>query len=80
MSDLKSFFSSKTRHGRAVRTFLQTLFGVLTFVVGLLTLPGFEQALAEGGVVLQAGTLAAWVGIISYLQNALEGLLEYLGE
>lgn len=75
---LKSFFVPTTRRGRAIRTALQTMFAILTFTVGLLTLPGFEEVLASGGLILQAGTLAAWAGVISYLQNALEALMQYI--
>lgn len=76
--DIKSFFSTKTRRGRAVRTALQTFMGIVTFLGGLLTLPGFAELLTDGGIAVQASTFAAWVGVVSYIQNALESLITYL--
>ena len=77
---IKSFFSPKTRRGRAIRTFFQALLGILTFVAGFLMIPGFNDVLASGGVVLQASAIAGWIGVISYLQNAFEAFLKYLDE
>lgn len=75
---IASFFSSKTRHGRAIRTFLQVLLGLITFASGLLAIPGLLEAFQGSGLAVQASTFATWVGIVSYLQNALEALIKSL--
>lgn len=79
MDTLKSFFSKNTKRGRAVRTAIQSVLAIFTFVIFMLAMPGLAEALQEGGIGVQAGTLAAWHGVVSYLYNALESLLEWLG-
>jgi hypothetical protein len=78
MDYIKSFFSKNTRRGRAVRTALQVLIAIFSFVVGLLLLPGLADGLQALGIGAQAAALATWAGIISYIWNALEGLLAWL--
>lgn len=73
-------FSTKTRRGRAVRTALQGSVALMTFVTGLLIVPGFEELLNGMGVVSRVGTFGVWIGVISYVQNALEALIKYLWE
>lgn len=76
--DLRSFFSTTTRRGRAIRTAFQAMFGLLTFVAGFLTIPGLETTLESAGIVVQAGAIAGWIGVVSYLQNATEALIKYV--
>ena len=78
--NIKSFFSPTTRRGRAIRTGLQVLVGVITFVAGILTIPGVQQLLIDAGWIAQAASLATWVAIIAYIQNALEAFIRYLSE
>lgn len=78
MDLLKSFFSKDTKRGRAIRTGLQALIAVFTFVLGLLAIPGLADALQSAGIGVQASTLAAWTGVVSYLYNSLEQLLNWL--
>lgn len=74
MKSIKWLLDKNTRHGRGIRTALQAFLGVLTFIVGLLAVPGLADVLTANNVVT-VSTLAAWVGVISYLQNFLEDLL-----
>ena len=78
MDYIKSFFSKDTKRGRAVRTTLQALIAVFSFVLGLLAIPGLADTLQSAGIGLQATTLAVWVGVISYLYNVTESLLNWL--
>lgn len=80
MNFVRGLISPTTRRGRAIRTFLQGLLGLLTFSLGLISIPGFADALSGVGLEVQVTTMAAWIGIISYLQNALESLLKNLFE
>ena len=74
MNSLKWLVNKNTRHGRGIRTALQAFLGVLTFVVGLISVPGLADVLTANNVVT-VSSLAAWVGVISYLQNFLEDML-----
>jgi len=80
MDYIKSFFSKDTKRGRAVRTALQTLIAIFSFILGLLLLPGLADGLQALGIGVQATALAAWAGIISYIYNAIEGLLAWLNK
>lgn len=80
MDTIKSFFSKDTKRGRAVRTALQALIAILSFVLGMLALPGLADTLQSAGIAVQASTLAAWTGIVSYVYNALESLFIWLKE
>ena len=76
--DFKSFFSPTTRRGRAIRTAFQGALGITTFTLGLLTLPGFAELMNSSGLPVQAATIGAWIGVVSYVQNALEALTNYI--
>lgn len=76
---LRRLLDKNTRLGRGIRTALQAFLGVLTFAVGLLTVPGLADVLTANNVVT-VSTLAAWVGVISYLQNFLEDMLREEGQ
>jgi len=79
MDYIKSLFSKNTKRGRAVRTTLQALIAIFSFALGLLMIPGLADGLQSAGIGIQATTLAVWVGVVSYIYNALEGLLNWLG-
>jgi hypothetical protein len=74
---IKDFFSSTTQRGRVVRTILQAVAGILTFTYGLLSLPDVQHYLVTNNIVA-IGTLAAFIGLASYLYNAVEKLLKWL--
>lgn len=78
MDKIKSFFSPTTRHGRAIRTALQAFIGFSSFLIGVLSIPGLEQGLIQAGVAVQVGSIALWIGVVSYLWNALEALYKWL--
>lgn len=78
MDTIKSFFSSKTKRGRVVRTTLQAFLGVLSFMLGLLTIPGMNDLLQHLGLIETAGALGVWVGVVSYLYNTLETIFKQL--
>lgn len=73
MDSIKWLFNKNTRHGRGLRTALQALLGVITFVAGILALPGLGDVLAQNNVTTLA-SFGVWVGFISYAQNFLEDL------
>lgn len=77
MDTIKWLFDKNTRHGRGLRTALQALFGILTFLVGLVAIPGLGALLADNNIVTVT-TFATWVGVISYLQNWLEDAIKEL--
>ena len=77
METIKWLFDKNTRHGRGLRTALQALFGILTFLVGLVAIPGLGALLADNNIVTVT-TFATWVGVISYLQNWLEDAIKEL--
>ena len=72
---MAGLFSPYTKRGRALRTFLQALLAILSFSLGLITIPGFGELLVSLGVEVSATALAAWIGVISYLYNQLESTL-----
>jgi len=73
MDSIKWLFNKNTRHGRGLRTTLQALLGLVTFVAGVLTIPGLGDILAQNNVTT-AASFGVWVGFISYAQNFLEDL------
>lgn len=77
METIKWLFDKNTRHGRGLRTALQALFGILTFLVGLVAIPGLGALLADNNIVTVT-TFATWVGVISYVQNWLEDAIKEL--
>jgi len=77
MDLLKSFFSANTKRGRAVRTALQAFVALLSFIFGILTIPGLSDTLAQNNLVA-VSTFAVWTGVISYLYNAAEAALRFL--
>jgi len=77
METIKWLFDKNTRHGRGLRTALQALFGVLTFITGLVAIPGLGALLADNNIVTVT-TFATWVGVISYVQNWLEDAIKEL--
>ena len=79
MNQLKALFSPTTRRGRAVRTALQGIVALSTFLVGILTIPGLQELLDTSGTVSIA-TFGVWIGVVSYIQNAAESLIKYLWE
>lgn len=78
MDSIKWLLDKNTRHGRGIRTALQGAFAILTFLAGLLALPGLGELLAANEL-MTVGTFGVWVGVVSYLHNALEDLIERLG-
>lgn len=64
---------------RSFRTALQALVALLTFIAGLIAIPGLADLLILNDLTT-AASFATWVGILSYLQNALEDFLAGLGE
>lgn len=75
MNLLSNLFDKNTRRGRAMRTALQVLVSMLSFLGALFALPEFADLVTSEGYVT-VGTLAAWTGVIAYLQNLLEDLRE----
>lgn len=75
MNGIKWIFNKETRHGRGIRTGLQFVYALLTFVAGLIIIPGVSELLLENQLVT-AASFATLVGVISYLQNLLEDLLK----
>ena len=80
MDYIKSFFSKDTKRGRAVRTGIQVFVAMLGFAAGLLAIPGIGDFLYQQGILAQAGSVAILAAIVSYIYNALEGLLNWLGK
>lgn len=80
MEYLRSLVSTKTRRGRAIRTALQGMVALLSFMLGLLTIPGFGDYLSNVGFEAQVASFGVWIGIISYLQNATEAVIKHLWE
>ena len=79
MEQIKLLLSPTTRRGRAVRTALQGIVALSTFLVGILTIPGLQELLDTSGTVSIA-TFGVWIGVVSYIQNAAEALIRYLWE
>lgn len=79
MQSLKWLFNKETRHGRGLRTGLQALVALLTFIAGLVAIPGLADVLIQNDLTT-AASFATWAGLIAYLQNTLEDLLAGLGE
>lgn len=68
-----------TDHGRAIRTAVQVALGIISFIAGILVIPGLGQWFADNQVV-GLSTFATWVGVVAYVQNKLEALKKYLDE
>lgn len=77
MNNIKQVFDKNTSHGRAIRTALQAFIAIITFVSGLMAIPGFGGFLADNNVMTLA-TFGIWIGIVSYIQNALENFSLWL--
>lgn len=70
-----NIFDKNTSHGRALRTGLQAIVGLVSFIFGILTIPGLSNILADNNI-LSITAFGTWLGIITYIQNALEDILE----
>jgi hypothetical protein len=75
--DIKTFFSHLTVRGRTVRTWLQAMAAILTFVYGLLSIPGVEHYLVANNIIAM-GTLATVIAVVCYLYNRIEQLIKWL--
>lgn len=80
MEALKSLFSSKTNHGRVIRTFLQAFVGLSTLMLGVFAIPEFYTLFDSLPLIAQLGGMAAFVGIISAVQNYGTKFLDYIKE
>lgn len=79
MEQIKKLFSKTTRRGRAIRTAIQALIGVTSFVLAIAGIPNVDQLFGQLGFEIQLPILAAWTGVVCYIQNALEDFLGWLG-
>jgi len=75
MELIKKIFDKNTTRGRAIRTALQGLVALVTFIYGLIIIPGVADVLAANNIATIA-SFTTWVGIITYVQNKLEDLWE----
>lgn len=75
---IKWLFDKNTRRGRGFRTAFQGVLGLMTFLYGILVIPGFGSFLADNNLVT-IGTFGIWLGVVSYLQNAFEDFMKWLG-
>lgn len=62
---------------KALRTFLQSVLGILTFVLGLLAIPGVADYLSENPALANI-SLATVIAVFTYLQNAIEDFVKNL--
>lgn len=65
MELIKSFFSSKTPRGRAVRTALQVGTALWTFLVATTASPEFAKFMADIGAAGQVGSVMGLAAAIS---------------
>lgn len=75
MEIIKKLFDKNTNLGRGVRTAFQGLLALITFIYGFLLIPGLYDLLASNDLATVA-SFATLVGVISYVQNALESIWE----
>lgn len=54
---------------------MQAVVGITAFVVGLLSIPGVSEFLSQQPILANV-SLATVIGIITYLQNAIEDYLK----
>ena len=78
MEYLKKLFDKNTNHGRAMRSVLQGIVALVTFMIGFLAIPGIGEYLATNEIMTFA-TFGMWLGVITYIHNTLETLLKWLG-
>ena len=69
MEIMKQMFSSKTRFGRVMRTFLQAFIGILGAVTTVLTVPEIYSWFAQQSLVVQVGGISAVVTGVAVVQN-----------
>lgn len=79
MNTLHKLFSKETRVGRTVRGALQLAATILTFFLGLLAVPGVSDFVTQNWAIT-ASSFITLNAVITYVYNAVESLLEYLGE
>lgn len=72
MYTLKSFFSTKTPRGRAVRTFLQVFAGFTFLLNAIVALPQFKDFMMTIGLSGQIVTVSLFVAGLSRLQFMME--------
>lgn len=80
MEALKSLFSSKTNHGRVIRTLLQAFVGLSTLMLGIFAIPEFYDLFERLPLVVQLGGMAVAVAFVTAVQNYGTKFLEYIKE
>lgn len=71
----KNIIDKNSPTGKGVRTTVQAFVGVTTWLLGLLAVPGVAEYLADNEL-FTITSLAVWIGVMTYLQNTAERVLE----
>lgn len=76
MEFLKTLLSSKTAHGRVIRTFIQAFMGLSVAIVAIVAFPDFNGWFGQLEWVAQVGGVAGIIAAVTAVQNGLEKLWE----
>ena len=79
MEQIKLLFSKDTKLGRTVRGAIQLTLSLLTFIIGLVSLPGFNELVSQNTGTAVA-TLVTINFVVTYIYNTLGSLLKWLSE
>lgn len=73
----KVMFDKSKPFIKALRTFLQAVVGITTFILGLLAIPGVADYLSNNPALANI-SLATIIAVFTYLQNAIEDFIKTL--
>lgn len=83
METLKSFFTPETQRGREVRTWIQAMLGLSTWLSAMALSPEFRQFFEAIGLTAQVGVVSAIIAafsrimhVIAAVYNKLSGLFK----
>lgn len=77
MEQIKLLFSKDTKLGRTVRGAIQLTLSLLTFIIGLVSLPGFNELVSQNTGTAVA-TLVTINFVVTYIYNTLGSLLQWI--
>ena len=72
---VKGCLSSKTAHGRVIRTLIQAVLGILAFLMTTLAIPEVQTAF-ESNNVLTGVSISTCIAVVSAIWNILDKFWE----